>query len=80
MLSNNCICNQTRKKCWNSGTTFRAEQGPCEPRKGFVSKSGDSETARESQKESERARENQIEPERESERVRKSQREPERVR
>ena len=40
---------QARIKCWNAGTTFRAEQGPCEPSKGFVSKSG--ERAWESQRE-----------------------------
>ena len=27
-------CFQTRIKCWNAETTFRAEQGPCEPSKG----------------------------------------------
>ena len=41
-------CKQTRIKCWNSGTTFRAEQGPCEPNinKDFVSKSGEREPER----------------------------------
>ena len=41
--------------------TFRAEQRPCEPSKGFVSKSGERERARESQTESERARQSQRE-------------------
>ena len=41
------------EQCWNAGTMFRAEQGPCEPSKGFVSKSGERtrERARESQRE-----------------------------
>ena len=46
---------QTRRKCWNSGTTFRAEQGPCEPSKGFVSKFGEQKRAKESKREPERA-------------------------
>ena len=44
--------NQTRIKCWSVGATLRAEQWPCEPSKGFVSKSGERERARESQRES----------------------------
>ena len=42
-------------KCWNSGTAFWAEQGPCEPSKGFVSKFGEQQRARESQREPEGA-------------------------
>ena len=56
--------------------TFRAEQRPCEPSKGFVSKSGERERARQNQREPERVRESQREPER----ARESQREPDRVR
>ena len=35
-----CSSNQGWLKCGNSGTAFRAEQGPCEPSKGLVSKFG----------------------------------------
>ena len=67
--------NQTRIKCWSAGATLRAEQWPCEPSKGFVSKSGERERARESQTESERVKESQ----RESVIVRESQGESERI-
>ena len=42
------------RKCCSAVALLRAEQGPCEPSKGFVSKSA--ERARETQTESERAR------------------------
>ena len=60
---------------------LQVEQGPCEPCKGLISKSGERESqrdpkrARESQRESERIRESQREPKR----ARESQREPERT-
>ena len=52
-----CGSTQTRIKCWSAGEKLRAEQGPCEPSKGFVCKS-------KSQREPDRARESQREPER----------------
>ena len=67
------------RKCCSAVALLRAEQGPCEPSKGFVSKFGEPERARGSQREPdsepERARESQREPER----ARESQREPERA-
>ena len=51
-----CDHHQSWLKCC-SAVALRAEQGPCEPSKGFVSKSGEKE--RESQRESERARQSQ---------------------
>ena len=54
-------------KCCIAVATVRAEQGPCEPSKGFVSKFGEQKRARESLREPEGARESR----------RGSQREPE---
>ena len=69
-------------ECWSAGATLRAEQGPCEPSKGFLSKSGERlrepERGRESQSGSKRVRESQSQ--RETEKARESQRESERVR
>ena len=74
-------------KCWNSGTLFRTDQGPCEPSKGLVSKIGgnrEPEGARgsrtSSQREPERAGQRAREIQREPEGARESQREPERAR
>ena len=47
---------QTKIKCWSAVATLRAEQGPYEPSKGFVSKSGERQRVRESQREPEEAR------------------------
>ena len=71
---------QTKIKCWSAVATLRAEQGPYEPSKGFVSKSGERQRVRESQREPEQARGSQREPDSEPERARVSQREPERAR
>ena len=85
------LCIQTRIKCWSAGATLRAEQGPCEPSKGFVSKFGEQKRAREGLREPERvgqrARESQRgqreaeseprEPEKARKSPRASQREPE---
>ena len=65
------------RKCSSAVATLRAEQGPCEPSKGFVSKFGEPERAWASQREPERARWSQREPNREPEGARVSQREPE---
>ena len=57
------------RKCCSAVALLRAEQGPCEPSKGFVSKFGEPERAWESQRE----------PERAGQQARESLRVPERV-
>ena len=72
------------RKCCSAVARLRAEQGPCEPSKGFVSKFREPERAwasqREPDSEPERARESLREPDSEPERARVSQREPVRAR
>ena len=70
MMSQGC------RKCCSAVALLRAEQGPCEPSKGFVSKFGEPERAEASQREPERARWSQREPNREPEGARVSQRDP----